>query len=208
MSETQALNCPGCGAPLALENRFSKTVVCSYCSQTSFVTPEGLDPTGRQARLADFPSILAIGKQGRLRGEEFKVLGRVRFKYDGGFWDEWLIALEGGTLGSRTLWLQEDEGEFTLFDKSALRSSVPPFDEIRVGGHVEVNGEKMFVTERCAAVIAGGEGELNFRFSPGQAVDCVDGNASGKLMSLEYSPDEILLSEGTPVEPDEIELGE
>lgn len=192
---TQEYNCPSCGAPLSVENRFSKVVICQYCGQTCNVSPEGLDPTGEQAQLADFESIFQIGKTGSFSGKSFKVLGRLRYKYEDGFWDEWFLQMENG----KKLWLQEDEGEFTAFEKETLTAPVPPFDQIGVGSMLEVNGKAVFVTEKNEAAIAGGKGELFFRVKPGMRVNCVDGNCEGQLVSIEFTSEEINFSVGEEI---------
>jgi DNA-directed RNA polymerase subunit RPC12/RpoP len=200
---TQSYNCPGCGAPLAIEHRFSKTVVCQYCNQTSFITPKGLDPTGSVATLADFPSIFAIGKQGSIKGRPFRVSGRIRYSYEDGHWDEWFLALDGG---KKFVWLEEDEGQFTLYEKQAITTPIPTYEEIFVGKSFLVNNLSVFVTEKNKASLAGGQGELNFRFCPGDSLQYVDGNAAGKLVSIEITPEELNLSMGESVEEEEIEF--
>ena len=197
---SQEYNCPSCGAPLEVENRFSKVVICQYCGQTCNVSPEGLDPSGEKTQLADFESVFAIGKTGSLAGDKFKTLGRLRYKYEDGFWDEWFLAFDSG----KKIWLQEDEGEFTAFEKETLTSPVPPYDQIGVGSMLDVNGKPVFVTEKNAAVIAGGVGELYFRVVPGMAVKCFDGNCEGQLVSVEFTPEEINFSVGREISLDEI----
>lgn len=197
-----ALNytCPACGAPIAVENRFSKVVICQYCGQTAAITAAGLDPTGKVPLLADFPSIFSIGATGRLRGEPFRVLGRLRYKYDEGFWDEWFIAV-----GERKkIWMQEDEGTFVAFEKSVLTTPLALFKDIRVGTTITVNDRQVFVIEKNEAVIAGGEGEIHFKIVPGERVDYIDGNSEGSIVSIEVTPDEIHLSTGSPVDISDI----
>ncbi len=192
---TQELSCPACSAPLAVENRFSRVVICQYCGQTSQISSSGLDPQGQATTLVPAPSRLHVGASGRLNGEAFRALGRLRYQYDGGFWDEWFCQTAGG----QSIWLQEDDGELTAYRKQALTSPVPAFEDIRVGSMIPLNGASMFVTERCEAMIAGGEGELFFSITPGETVNCVDGNAAGDLLSIEFTPDEINLSSGLPI---------
>ena len=198
---SQAFNCPSCSAPLEVENRFSRVVICQYCNQTSEITPKGLDPSGKAPQLVASPSILSLGATGKIEGKPFRVLGRLRYQYDGGFWDEWFLSVDGGQV-----WLQEDDGEFTAFEKESLKSAVPPFDDIYVGSMVEVNNLSLFVVERTEAIIAGGEGELYFRVTPGMEANCIDGNAGGETYSLEYTPNEINLSRGRDVDRSAIRL--
>jgi hypothetical protein len=196
------LQCPSCGAALELEHRFSKLVVCKYCSQVSQVTAEGLDPTGKTGALGEFPSIFSVGKKVSLAGTAHQIIGRLRYKYEDGFWDEWLLlSPDGGQV-----WLQEDEGELTAFRSESIRSAVPPFEKVSVGSSVEVNGKSVFITEKVRSVIAGAEGELPFRALPGDVVDCADGNAEGKAVSIEYAPDEIEFFIGEAIDRKEIEI--
>ncbi len=199
---SQNYTCPSCSAPLEVAHRFTKLVICAYCNQASLVTPSGLDPSGEQVPLADFPSRFAIGKSGTLNGETFTVLGRLRYGYEGGFWDEWFLSFSDG----KKRWLQEDEGELTLFEKESLTAPVPAFNEISVGSLLPVNEFKVFVTEKNKASIRGGEGELFFTVQPGSTVYCIDGNAGGELVSLEFSDSEICFSKGKEISHESINL--
>jgi hypothetical protein len=185
----QSYSCPSCGAPLKIENRFSRLVVCIYCNTSSHVQQGGLAPIGETAQLAPAQSVFEVGKQGTLH-----------YRYEGGFWDEWFLSLSGDRYG----WLQEDEGNLTLYEKERLKSSVPPYDDITVGSTIEVNSQQVFVCEKSEAFIGGGSGELFFDFSPGELIRCVDGNSGGKLVSIEFGADEIGLSVGEEVGRTEI----
>jgi len=147
MTEGASLNCPSCGATLAVQDRFTKVVICEYCGQTSVLKNRSLDPTGKKVSLADVQSEFSIGREGTLRGSNFKVLGRLRYDYEDGYWDE-------------------------------------------------VNGDSVFITEKNKASITGGLGQLMFRITPGEQISYVDGNCSGELVSIEFSPEEINLSKG------------
>src|SRR5688572_26054085 len=104
MSEATTLSCPSCGGRVQLSHRFVKMVVCGYCGSTLAVENDRLDPTGRTAALVDYPTRFAVGKSGRLRGRPFQVLGRVRFEDEDGYWDEWYLQFEDGTVA----WLEEE----------------------------------------------------------------------------------------------------
>ena len=201
---TSEFSCPSCGASLLIKHRFSRVVVCRYCSQTSYVTREGLDPSGKSAALVDFESILSIGSSGTMNGREFNVLGRMRFSYDGGFWDEWFCLLDK----QEEAWLEEDGGAFALYRKERLLSPLPKFTEVSVGSVIKVNQGDLFVTEKCSATLEGAEGELSFSIKPGTAVDCVDGNMAGQHVSIEYYEDEICLNLGEAIPHSSIEVRE
>jgi hypothetical protein len=202
MPDATSLSCPSCGAPLPIENRFVRMVACKYCDTVSEVTDEGLDPTGKTAKLAPLPTIFRIGQRGTLRGRPFEVLGRVRYSYDEGAWDEWYLAFADGEIG----WLEEEEGEYLLAKGERLRDEVPAFEAARVGSRISVNGHPLFITERCRARIAGAEGQLYFRTVPGRPVNFVEGNIGGRIAYLEYTEEEIEFGIGEPVERQDVVL--
>ncbi|MBL8164213.1 MAG: DUF4178 domain-containing protein, partial [Anaerolineae bacterium] len=76
-----------------------------------------LDPTGQTASLANYPSRLRVGMSGKIRGRGFTVLGRIRYMYDEGFWEEWQITWDDGAPPD---WLEEDEGYWTLYRRERV----------------------------------------------------------------------------------------
>lgn len=190
----QTLNCPSCGAELELQYRHSKMVVCKYCGQTSYINAGLADPAGEKILLADYGSLLSVGKRAKLKGKLFQVLGRLRFEYEDGFWDEWLIWFDGQEFTD--FWLQEDEGEFTLFSRKTLSGRAPDFHNVKVATIIDLNRSRVFVMEKNQATINGGEGELSFRVVAGEKVAYIDGIAEGKPVSLEYMPGETVFNTG------------
>jgi hypothetical protein len=199
------LNCPSCGALLELKYRHSRMVVCTYCGQTSYINANALTAVGSPILLADYGSILAVGKRGKIKGKPFEVLGRLRFDYEDGFWDEWLVSLEGEW--DTESWLQEDEGEFVLFRKQNLTQTAA-YRDFQVGAATKLADQTVFITEKNKAVINGGEGELPFQVIAGEKADFVDGIVIGKklIFSLEYMPNEVMFNIGEPVAISDFQL--
>jgi hypothetical protein len=199
------MSCPSCGAPLNITNRFVKMVACDFCAQTLLLTDSGLDPTGKTAKLADLGSPLYIDATGTLRGQKFQVLGRLRYQYDSGIWDEWFLTFDGI---NKPGWLVEDEGEHTFYHKETLTSAVPPFDKVAVGQVYAISGREVFVTQKGTAKILGGEGQLAFTITPGETVRYLDGNSGAEQISIEYTKDEIEFLVGWAVGPDDLKVDE
>jgi hypothetical protein len=202
MADATSLQCPSCGAPLPVEHRFVRMVACRYCDTVSELTDTGLDPTGKTARLAPLPTQFAVGQRGTLRGRAFTVLGRVRYAYDDGVWDEWYLAFDDGDAA----WLEEDEGQYVLSRQERLRTPPPPFESARVGTQFEVNGHTFHVTERLRARIAGAEGQLFYRAAPGRPVAFVEGNIGGRIAYLEYGEDSVEFGVGEQLPRAEIRV--
>ncbi|MEL7339637.1 MAG: DUF4178 domain-containing protein, partial [Bacteroidota bacterium] len=179
--------CPSCGAPIQQRTPGARTLVCSYCNQTSHLNADSLQAVGEKHLLVDYGSVFGIGQSGRYFGREFLILGRLRIDYKDGFWDEWYIQfLDDG----ESAWIQEDDGSFTLFQQEKTLTQAPALDRIQVGNWNTLNEswEPIFITSKSRAKVNGGEGELPFRIVPGEPADFVDGIWEGKIVSVELLP--------------------
>lgn len=186
--------CPSCGAPIEIKNRFSKIAVCSYCGTHLKVGENSLADAGKHPKLAEFPSIFSLGAKGTILGKPFSVLGRMRYKYSGGYFDEWFIEYDGAPS-----WFAEDEGTYTLYTDSFDTVDFPPIESVRAGQNITVGDKKMMIKERGRAVVEGGEGELYYYVEPGTEVVYMDAVSEGKKVSIEYTEDEIEIFTGRPL---------
>jgi len=198
------MNCTSCGAPLKIENQFVRSVTCEFCGSTYVVSGgDNLNAAGKSASLADYPSRLSVGDQGEIQGRTFTVLGRVRYTYDEGFWDEWQIEWHDGAPPD---WLEEDEGYWTLYKRERVRGPVPAADEISVGTTYTINNKQVFISEKRTARVMGSEGQFSSVLPLQGDFTYATGSAGENLLSVNYWPDEIELSVGTELEPHEIKL--
>jgi hypothetical protein len=190
----QSLNCPHCGGSLQIENQFIRTITCPWCGSGYLVRgSDGLSPTGQSAGLADYPSRLTIGATGTIRKRGFKTLGRVRYAYDAGFWEEWQIAWDDGAPPD---WLEEDEGLWTVYRRERIKHAVPPFDRIPVGGTISVNAYNVFVTEKRTARVSGSAGQFSSVLPLTGTFGYFQGTANDQFVSINYWAEEIELSIG------------
>jgi hypothetical protein len=200
----QQLECQTCGAPINIENQFIRSVTCQFCGASYLVTGEdGLNKRGDAAKLADYPSRLAVGQSGVIRGRKFSVLGRVRYAYDEGFWEEWQIAWDDGQPPE---WLEEDEGYWTLYKRERVRGALPEYGEVKVGSKIKVNTYELFVTEKRKAKMMGSEGQFSSVVPVTGEFGYVQGTANSQAASITYWPDEIEIELGDDLEHHEIKL--
>ena len=176
----QELVCQTCGAPINIDNQFVRSVSCQFCGASYLISGgDGLEARGQGVKLADYPSRLNVGQSGVIRGRNFSVLGRVRYAYPEGFWEEWQIAWEDG---QPPAWLEEDEGYWTLYKRERVRSQIPSHDEVRVGATMQVNNMTVFVTEKRHGKMVGQEGQFSavmpISGDFGYATGTADGNLS------------------------------
>lgn len=196
----RSLSCPNCAGPLTIESAYTTILVCPYCGSSLYVHDTGVDVTGKSARLAQYPSRLAVGANGQLQGRTFRTLGRVRYQYEDGFWDEWFVQFANSQVG----WVEEDEGELTLVFKRKLTFPLPPFEQIRVGSFTPLGPDQMFVSEKGSAQVAGAEGEISMSAPPGRSIRYIDGSASNKAIRLTIDDTGITLHQGQPLDFDDL----
>lgn len=198
----QQMQCKSCGAPLQIENQFIRSVTCGFCGTAYMVSGDStLDTTGKTAALANYPSRLKVYSKGTIRGRGFTVLGRIRYTYDEGFWDEWQIGWDDNAPPS---WLEEDEGYWTVFDKQRVRGEVPPYENIRVGSTVNINGQNVFISEKRKARVMGSEGQFAAVMPIQGTFGYTQGTAGGKMIAVNYWDNEIEVSSGEELEHHEI----
>jgi hypothetical protein len=198
------MNCTSCGAGLKVENQFVRSVTCEFCGAAYRVSgSDGLDEAGKTVSLADYPSRFHVGQQGVLKGRGFTILGRVRYQYDEGFWDEWQIEWHDGAAPD---WLEEDEGYWTLYRRERVRGEVPPMSQIKVGGKYNINNKQVFITEKREGKMMGSEGQFSSVLPLSDPFGYASGTADGQIVSVNFWPDEIEISIGEDIEPHEIKF--
>jgi Domain of unknown function (DUF4178) len=200
----QQMNCSSCGAALEVKNQFIRSLTCKFCGASYMVSgSDTLDPVGKTASLADYPSRLKVGAGGVIRGRTFSVIGRVRYAYAEGFWEEWQIVWDDGAPPD---WLEEDEGYWTVYTRERVRGAVPGYDEVRVGQSVTINNRSVFITEKRTARMVGSEGQFSSVLPISGNFGYVQGSSSESPTSINYWTDEIELSVGSDLEHHEIKI--
>jgi hypothetical protein len=176
--------------------RFSHVAVCAHCRSTVVFGEDAAEVVGRMSVLPETRSPLFVGASGEIDGRRFDVLGRVRYGWARGYWDEWFIGWQTGERG----WLSEDEGEVALEDVGRLERAELDWRSVGPGDVVSAAGTDWRVTERGTATCEGGEGQLPFVVQAGQALPFLDLEAGDRVGTLERSEDgETLLFYGRPL---------
>lgn len=201
----KTFSCPSCGGEVKIRSIFSTSVVCAYCGQTSYLNVDKLEAKGDKAMLADYGSMLSVGTVGSIAGKRFEVIGRMRFAYTEGFWDEWAVLLDNKE--EQIFWLEEDEGRLTLFASSVVSSGkAPSYSSTKVGTQIKFGSDEIFVRAKSRGTIEGGEGELPFQIIKGGQANFIDGICKGQPVAFEFLEGEITYNQGEEISPSEIAI--
>ena len=157
--------CPSCGAPIEFSVGSSVAKVCEYCRATIYRSDRGLANLGKVADIANTPSLIAVGDQGKLGGRPFEVLGRVQLDHGKGPWDEYYVTYDYGQAWG---WLAYAEGLWFATSLWHERPPLPPYSSLRVELDVPLGNAGVFrVAEVRTGTIVSAEGELPGAFPPG-----------------------------------------
>jgi len=135
---------------------------------------------GRVAEVPEDVSPLQIGVRGRDEGVEFELVGRIRWRWSDGAWNEWLALFGDGT----TAWLGEAMGRYMLLRpisvlaSNRLAKALAKDERVGVGLRVAMGGIDYTVTDVKDVTCVGSEGELPFSAPLGLPMLSVDLMAS------------------------------
>ena len=160
--------CPACGAPVPLVSAAVPYAVCGHCQTLILREGDDLKAVGKSAVLPFDVSPIQIGTRGTADGQRFEVIGRVRWGWSDGSWNEWLLQVGSNTSSSGTAWLGEAMGMYVITAQAPELLETPLGRQFASGGDVplgatiDVSGAHFTATDIKQAHSLGGEGQLPF----------------------------------------------
>ena len=196
-----SLTCPSCGNIITQVTRSPQMVVCNACNSTHLLTNGAMEDVGKSAILTEEPSIFEVYKRYKYKDWAFTPVGRVRYEYADGYWDEWFVRGENG----KESWISVDEGDIAIETSFAKPTSLPTFEQIKVGGAMMINRVRMTVAEKNTCTCIGAQGELPFKVVPNETYDYIDLlGPKRSSFSIEFTEDGVECYKGIWVDPFEI----
>lgn len=162
---------------------------------------EGIAQFGIAAVLPFDVSPVQIGMRGIADGASFEVIGRVRWSWTDGAWNEWLLLFDDD--GS-TAWLGEAMGQFMLLRERPFRevrsktlTEMAKGGTAKIGQKVELLGRKLVIADARQALCVTAEGELPFTATSGWQVYNVDlRGREGECVSLQRDGKDVSFYQG------------
>jgi len=178
------IECPSCGAEHTLPDPSTISLVCDYCDNVIIWDEQGMKLSGKQSRLSEGFSRFYRGAIGEIKGKRFQVLGRVRYSFGRGFWDEWYLMLDTG----ETVWVTEDNHELAIQEAYDLGDQFGHYSNYSVGDDLEISGGAFRIQEIGLALCLGIEGAVPKEVLPDEKYPYIDGSSLNgtKTIGLEY----------------------
>ena len=190
----KTINCPQCGDALDIYFKWTKLSQCSSCGSSIFLEDETVRHIGEQSTLSPEPSLLKLHDPIVIENKTYMPLGKIRYSYGRGFWEEWFLKGEG----NREFWLSVDEGDFVLEEKTEMTLPFKTPYGVRVGGKYGA----YTVSERGEGRCVGFEGELPEMIEIGKTHYYLHlSKGSGNLVTVEYGSEITQIFRGKWIDP-------
>lgn len=167
-------------------------VTCGYCQTLIRREGDGIEAIGKVAVLPFDVSPFQLGSAIGWRGARFTLVGRVRWGWEDGSWNEWFAE---GTDGAHR-WLGEAMGSFLISEERPDLLDLAPIRAFAAGeplypGATVMIGESLFeASDVKQATCLGSEGDLPFATAIGTAITSVDFRSpGGAALSLQREAD-------------------
>lgn len=181
--------CPNCGAEVVFRSAALPSRVCGYCQSLLVRSDAGVAVVGKSSPLPFDVSPIQLGVRGKIGGHAFEVIGRIRWGWTDGSWNEWLVLFHDGA----TAWLGDAMGQFMLLQerdfatvKTRTLQSIADGREAIPGTEVQLDNAKLTIADARDVICLSAEGELPFTPTPGWRLYSVDLRApNGDCASLQ-----------------------
>lgn len=150
--------CPSCGAPVQFAWSGAVQTACPYCQSILVRHDVNLEKVGITADLPPDASPIQLFTEGVFDNRRFTVIGRIRYEWEQGAWNEWHLLFQDQTSG----WLSDAQADYAVSFLAAAPAPLPPPDELSPGRLIQISGTPFYVTHLTRVRYVGFEGELPF----------------------------------------------
>lgn len=196
MALLKTAQCSSCGAKVVFRASASLITVCEYCKTTLIRQDLNVAALGKMADLLEDHSPLQINTQGRYKGGNFTIVGRVQYSYKDGVWNEWHIVFANGKSG----WLSEASGSYVISFPFLNHQLNQPANLYMINEPAMIAGQQYRVTNIAQVKCVAGQGELPFQISVGEEFTSIDLTSQHGYASIDFSEDKPQLFVGEQVE--------
>jgi len=170
------LACPSCGAEVTFQTSIAVYAVCAYCRSLVLRDGNNLNDLGKVANLPPDMSPFRIGTMGKIDGISFMLVGRAKYRWADGTWNEWYCQFDT----QRAEWLAEAQGDlmlsFALADSEAVLERLPPqkIRGIEPGYSLKIKDKAYIATDIKDCYCLSVEGEIPFRADSDRVIRSID----------------------------------
>lgn len=198
-----AANCPNCGAPIQFAWSSAVQAACPYCQAIIVRTDVNLEMVGQVADLPPDASAIQLMSAGFFDNRNFTVIGRIRYEWEQGNWNEWHLLFNDQTSG----WLSDAQADYAISFAATPPGMLPSPLELKRGQIMQLQGAQFAVTHLTKVRYVGFEGELPFRTTDRSEFMTADlRTMDARFATIDYSENPPLLFVGRYVDIESLKL--
>lgn len=195
--------CPSCGAPVQFAWSAAVQTACPYCRSILVRHDVDLEKVGIVADLPPDASPIQLYTEGVFDNRRFMVVGRIRYEWEQGGWNEWHIVFNDQASG----WLSDAQAEYAVSFLATPAEPLPAEDQVAPGKLVRIAGAPFYVTHLTRVRYVGFEGELPFTTADRSEFLTADLRTfDARFATIDYSETPPLLFAGRFTSFDELRL--
>ncbi|MGJ5820564.1 DUF4178 domain-containing protein [Paludibaculum fermentans] len=196
-------NCPNCGAPIKFAWSSAVQAACPYCQAIIVRRDVNLEAVGVVADLPPDASAIQLMSEGFFDNKHFIVIGRIRYEWEQGNWNEWHLLFNDGTNG----WLSDAQADYAVSFAVAPPIAFPTPLELKKGQVFQLQGGQFMVTHLTKVRYVGFEGELPFTTTDRSEFMTADlRTMDARFATIDYSETPPLLFMGRYVDIEALKL--
>jgi hypothetical protein len=195
--------CPSCGAEVNFRLQSAVMAVCAYCGGILVRDSDSLRSIGKSS--IDPPDLtpLQVGTMGKYKNINFTIVGRQRFDWSDGFWNEWTVLFDD----QRVAVLEESQGFFMML--FPVHTGVPDVHnpDANLGFEFKYMGKTMTLSDIKDAKLTFVQGEFNSSFTMNSVHKSYDFTGpSGEFATLDLSKNVSRFLVGDTVDLEKLDL--
>jgi len=198
----RAAQCPGCGAPIQFAWSSAVQAACQYCKAILVRHDVNLAKVGEVADLPPDSSPIQLYSEGIFDNQRFTVIGRIRYEWAQGNWNEWHLLFADQTSG----WLSDAQADYAVTRLGPSYAFPSPL-ELKPGTSYKFGELSYVVTHLTRVRYVGFEGELPFRTTEREEFATADLRThDAHFATIDYSEQPPLLFLGRFVSFEELKM--
>ena len=188
------LSCSLCETKIKFNTQLNY-LSCPSCRHMFKYTADQLLDLGKCPVETDPEALLQVADKGDIRGRSFEVEAAIYLAEEPDlepldYWTEWVLRLADG----RVAHLAEYDG-FLYYEASRFEPifTLPPFEALKVGDVIDVDGHKMTISELSSGILLGFDGSIKFP-NPGQRLQVAEAFFRNYEAYIEYFDGKVFVS--------------
>ena len=196
-------NCPGCGAPVKFLWSSAVQASCEFCKAILVRKDVDLEKVGEVADLPVDASPFQIGTEGTFNNKNFILVGRIKYQWEQGAWNEWHIIFNDGVSG----WLSDAQDEYAISFLASPPTAPPGAEQLKRGQAFNWYNTSYVLTTVTHARYVGFAGELPFTTTDRSEIVFADlRTPDARFGTIDYSENPPLVFLGQQVGFDELKF--